>query len=114
MAKPNDLRALIDLAKTTQTLLAHYQSSLGPSADHPTVPGAQKDAAALPNPLEPAKACTTLLKSHTTTLSLLLLTPPLTPSALMTKIGEVSSGVLSGLVAAAVSTPQQGQKDELG
>ncbi|PVI06051.1 hypothetical protein DM02DRAFT_715248 [Periconia macrospinosa] len=97
MAKPNTLRALIDLTKTTQTLLTHYQSSLSPHN------AKNAPSESLPNPLETAKACTTLLKSHTTTLSLLLLTPPLTPSALITKIGDVSSGVLSGLVAAAVA-----------
>jgi hypothetical protein len=47
-------------------------------------------------------------------LSLLLLTPPLTPSALIKKIGDVSSGVLSNLVAAASTTPTAGQKDDLG
>jgi hypothetical protein len=47
-------------------------------------------------------------------LSLLLLTPPLTPSALIKKIGDVSSGVLSNLVAAASTTPIAGQQDELG
>lgn len=114
MAKPNDLRALIDLTKTTQTLLTHYQSSLAPAANPPISADLNTNAAELPNPLDVTTACTTLLKSHTTTLSLLLLTPPLTPSAIITKIGDVSSGVLSGLVAAAVSTPQQGKEDELG
>jgi hypothetical protein len=114
MAKPNDLRALIDLTKTTQTLLTHFQSSLAPSSATPKSSDPQVSSADLPNPLDVVKTCTTLLKSHTTTLSLLLLTPPLTPSALITKIGDVSSGALSGLVTAAISTPQAGQKDELG
>ncbi|KAF1953573.1 hypothetical protein CC80DRAFT_419574 [Byssothecium circinans] len=109
MAKPNDLSALIGLTKTTQTLLNHYFSSLSPS----TAPASTSTSTAeLPDPLEVAKAYTTLLKSHTTTLSLLLLTPPLTPSALMKKIGEVSSGVLSNLVAAA--TAEGGTKQGLG
>ncbi|KAF2244134.1 hypothetical protein BU26DRAFT_94702 [Trematosphaeria pertusa] len=114
MAKPNDLRALIELSKTTQTLLPHYQSSLAPSAANATSSEPQAFSTDLPNPLDVVKACTTLLKSHTTTLSLLLITPPLTPSALITKIGDVSSGVLSGMVAAAASTPRSGQRDELG
>ncbi|KAJ4305028.1 hypothetical protein N0V90_000557 [Kalmusia sp. IMI 367209] len=100
MAKPNDLRALIDLSKTTQILLTHFQSSLAPSTAA-TPPTAVVPAP--PNPLEAIKACTALLRSHTTTLSLLLLTPPLTPSAIMTKIGDVSSGPLTGLVGAAVA-----------
>ncbi|CAI6340173.1 unnamed protein product [Periconia digitata] len=102
MPPPNTLRALIDVTKTTQALLSHYQASLSPpnntSSTTATAAGDQ-----LASPLDTAKACTTLLKSHTTTLSLLLLTPPLTPSALITKIGDVSSSVLSGLVAAAVT-----------
>ncbi|KAF2687077.1 hypothetical protein K458DRAFT_415349 [Lentithecium fluviatile CBS 122367] len=114
MVKPNDLRGLIDLTKTTQTLLTHFQSSLASSSGAPNASDPQVSSADIPNSLEVVKTCTTLLRSHTTTLSLLLLTPPLTPSALITKIGDVSSGALSGLVAAAISTPQAGQKDELG
>jgi hypothetical protein len=114
MPKPDDLRALIDLTKTTRTLLEHFDASLKPSSAASNAPKTQVSSTDLPNPLDVVKTCTTLLKSHTTTLSLLLLTPPLTPSALITKIGEVSSGALSGLVAAAISAPQAGQKDELG
>ncbi|KAF2115901.1 hypothetical protein BDV96DRAFT_492699 [Lophiotrema nucula] len=105
------MRSLIDLTKTTQTLLTHYQSSLSPSQ---ATQASLEISSPQPNPLETIKATTTLLKSHTTTLSLLLLTPPLTPSAVISKIGDVSSGVLSAMVAAASSTAQQGQKDELG
>ncbi|CAO2658215.1 Nn.00g059380.m01.CDS01 [Neocucurbitaria sp. VM-36] len=111
-AKPKDLRALIDLTKTTQTLLMHYQSSLAPSSSNTSAPQPRENE--LPNPLDVIKATTTLLKSHTTTLSLLLITPPLTPSAIIAKIGDVSSSVLSGMVAAASYTPQAGQKDNIG
>jgi hypothetical protein len=114
MAKPNDLRALIDLITSTRTLLAHFDASLKPSSIAAQTSDPQVSSTDLSNPLEVIKTCTTLLKSHTTTLSLLLLTPPLTPSALVTKVGEVSSGALSGLVTAAISTPGAGQKDELG
>jgi hypothetical protein len=115
MAKPKDLKALIEVTKTTQTLLIHFQSSLAPSTAPPSQPRATSSTATeLPNPLDAVKASTTLLKSHTTTLSLLLLTPPLTPSALIAKIGDVNSGALSGMVAAASYVPQPGQKDELG
>lgn len=112
MAKPKDLPALIDLTKSTQTLLAHYQSSLAPSNN--AAADNQTTAAELPNPLDVVKASTTLLRSHTTTLSLLLITPPLTPSAIIAKLGEVSSGPLSGLVAAASYVPIDGQKDDVG
>ncbi|KAJ4376480.1 hypothetical protein N0V83_001764 [Neocucurbitaria cava] len=112
MAKPKDLRALIDLTKTTQTLLTHYQSSLAPSNSNSVATKITENE--LPNPLDVIKATTTLLKSHTTTLSLLLITPPLTPSAIIAKIGDVSSGVLSGMVAAASYTPQAGQRDDVG
>ncbi|KAF1842627.1 uncharacterized protein K460DRAFT_389224 [Cucurbitaria berberidis CBS 394.84] len=113
MAKPKDIRALIDLTKTTQTLLTHYQSSLAPSKDN-TSSASQTSETELPNPLDAIKATTTLLKSHTTTLSLLLITPPLTPSAIIAKISDVSSGVLGGMVAAASYTPKAGQKDDVG
>lgn len=113
----NDLRTLIDLTNTTRTLVTHFQSSLAPlTASATSTDGklAASTAAEQPNTLDAVKAATTLLRSHTTTLSLLLLTPPLTPSALIKKIGEVSSGVLTVLVAAASSTPSAGQVDELG
>jgi hypothetical protein len=113
MAKPKDLKALIELAKSTQTLLTHFQSSLAPSAVATPSPS-PTTAAELPNLLDSIKASTTLLKSHTTTLSLLLINPPLTPSALVTKIGDVSSGALSGMVAAASYIPQPGQRDDIG
>jgi hypothetical protein len=112
MAKPKDLNALIEVTKTTQSLIVHFQSSLAPS----TAPPSQSQATTieLPNPLDAIRASTTLLKSHTTTLSLLLLTPPLTPSALIAKIGDVNAGALSGMVAAASYVPQRGQKDDIG
>ena len=113
MSKSKDLRGLIDLTKSTQALLSHFQSSLAPSA--PAAPTAAQPASAdLPNPLEAVKASTTLLKSYTTTLSLLLLTPPFTPSALISKISDVSSGALTGMVAAASYVPQPGQKGDIG
>ncbi|KAF2633576.1 hypothetical protein BU25DRAFT_405441 [Macroventuria anomochaeta] len=111
MPPPKDIQKLISLTQTTQTLLAHFQTSLTPS---PTT-NTSTDAPDLPNgPLIAIHAATTLLKSHTTTLSLLLLTPPLTPSALIAKIGDVSSGALSGMVAAASYTPPAGARDDLG
>ena len=102
MGKPASLAVLLDLTKTTQTLLAHFQSSLAPTnPSDASIPPP-------PNPLQALRACTALLKSHTTTLSLLLLTPPLTPSAIITKIGDVSSGPLPGLVGAAVAEGELG------
>lgn len=113
MAKPKDLKALIELTKSTRTLLTHFQSSLAPSSA--AIPSdSQTTATELPNPLDAIKASTTLLKSHTTTLSLLLINPPLTPSALVIKIGDVTSGALSGMVAAASYVPQPGQRDDIG
>ncbi|OAG07952.1 uncharacterized protein CC84DRAFT_1087329 [Paraphaeosphaeria sporulosa] len=100
--KPASLRTLLDLTSTTLALLTHFQSSLSPTAT------ADASIPPPPNPLQALKACTSLLKSHTTTLSLLLLTPPLTPSAIITKIGDVSSGPLTGLVGAAVAEGELG------
>lgn len=111
MPPPKDLPKLISLTQTTQTLLAHFQTSLAPTTKSST----GDDAPDLPNgPLTAIHAATTLLKSHTTTLSLLLLTPPLTPSALIAKIGDVTSGALSGMVAAASYVPDPGARDDLG
>ncbi|CAE7214486.1 hypothetical protein P3342_012722 [Pyrenophora teres f. teres] len=112
MSNPKDIRTLIDLTKTTQALLGHYQSSLAPSKD--AVFGSEASATEIPNPLEVIKASTTLLKSHTTTLSLLLIIPPLTPSAIIAKIGDVSSGPLSGMVTAASYVPRNGQRGDIG
>ncbi|KAF3007443.1 hypothetical protein E8E13_003814 [Curvularia kusanoi] len=112
MAPPKDLSKLISLTQTTQTLLSHFQTSLTPTTKPSST---SSDAPSLPNGTLPAiHAATTLLKSHTTTLSLLLLTPPLTPSALIGKIGDVTSGALSGMVAAAAYVPGPGARDELG
>ena len=114
MPPPKDIAKLISLTQTTQTLLTHFQTSLTPSKT-PAAADSSIAPADLPNgPLTAIHAATTLLKSHTTTLSLLLLTPPLTPSALIAKIGDVSSGALSGLVAAASYTPAPSARDDLG
>jgi hypothetical protein len=106
------LRTLIDLTKTTQALLTHYQSSLAPTKD--AAPTSETVATEIANPLDVIKASTTLLKSHTTTLSLLLINPPLTPSAIIAKIGDVSSGPLNSMVAAASYMPQEGQRGDIG
>ncbi|RAR05083.1 regulation of cell cycle [Stemphylium lycopersici] len=111
MSKPKDLPTLIDLTKTTQALLIHYQSSLAPTKNAaPPAP----DSTEIADPLAVLKSTATLLRSHTTTLSLLLINPPLTPSALISKIGDVSSGPLSGMVAAASYVPREGQKGDIG
>lgn len=109
MSKPNDLRSLIDLTKTTQALLIHYQSSLAPTKD--AAPTSETEIA---DPLDVIKGSAKLLKSHTTTLSLLLINPPLTPSAIIAKIGDVSSGPLNSMVAAASYTPREGQRGDIG
>jgi hypothetical protein len=121
----NDIGTLISLTQTTQDLLAHFQSSLAPQqiststststpTPAPTSSSSTTTSAERPNPLDVIKATVTLLRSHTTTLSLLLINPPLTPSALITKIGDVSAGVLSNMVAAASDASQAGEKDPLG
>ena len=114
MPPPKDLPKLISLTQTTQTLLAHFQTSLAPPTNKAST-SSSNEAPDLPNgPLTAIHAATTLLKSHTTTLSLLLLTPPFTPSALIAKIGDVTSGALSGMVAAASHAPSAGSRDDLG
>ncbi|KAG9191718.1 hypothetical protein G6011_10452 [Alternaria panax] len=112
MPKPKDVRTLIDLTKTTQALLTHYQSSLAPTKDNTSEP--DTSATEIENPLDVIKASTTLLRSHTTTLSLLLINPPLTPSAIIAKIGDVSSGPLNSMVTAASYVPREGQRGDIG
>lgn len=103
-----DVRALIDLTHTTQTLLSHFQSSLAPQPTPSTStssPSSNTSSAPTTNPLDAARTTATLLKSHTTTLSLLLLTPPLSAPAISRKIGDVSAGCLAAMVAAASPPP---------
>jgi hypothetical protein len=118
MSTAKDLSTLVEVTKNTQTLLTHYQSSLTPSkniSSTAVVPASAPDSSTeIPNPLDLLKTSTTLLKSHTTTLSLLLINPPLTPSAVITKIGNVSEGPLSGMVAAASYVPGPGQRGDVG
>jgi hypothetical protein len=113
MTKPKDLKSLIELTKSMQVLLTHFQSSLAPTSTT-TCSQVPTTATELPDPLDVIKATTTLLKSHTTTLSLVLINPPLTPSAIIAKINDVSSGALNGMVAAASYVPQPGRKDDIG
>jgi hypothetical protein len=113
MARPKDVKSLIEVAKSTLLLLTHFQSSLAPTSTT-TCSQLPAPASGLPNPLQAIKAATTLLKSHTTALSLLLINPPLTPSAVMAKINHVSSGPLNGMVAAASYLPPPGQGDDIG
>lgn len=122
MSKAKDVSTLIEVTKNTQTLLTHYQLSLAPSKTNTaatsttaiasaSVPDASTEIA---NPLELLRSSSTLLKSHTTTLSLLLINPPLTASAIVTKIGNVSEGPLTGVVAAASYVPGVGQGGDVG
>ncbi|XP_014560539.1 hypothetical protein COCVIDRAFT_45973, partial [Bipolaris victoriae FI3] len=118
MSKAKDLSTLVEVTKNTQTLLTHYQSSLTPSKTNTVTAIASASApdpsTEIPNPLELLRTSSTLLKSHTTTLSLLLINPPLTASALVTKIGNVSEGPLTGVVAAASYVPGVGQRGDVG
>ncbi|EUC50271.1 hypothetical protein COCMIDRAFT_50420, partial [Bipolaris oryzae ATCC 44560] len=119
MSKAKDLSTLIEVTKNTQTLLTHYQSSLTPSKTNTATTAIASASAPDPsteiaNPLELLRTSSTLLKSHTTTLSLLLINPPLTASAIVTKIGNVSEGPLTGVVAAASYVPGAGQRGDVG
>ncbi|EMD60780.1 hypothetical protein COCSADRAFT_97276 [Bipolaris sorokiniana ND90Pr] len=118
MPKAKDLSTLIEVTKNTQTLLTHYQSSLAPSKSNTItaiVPASAPDPSTeIANPLELLRTSSTLLKSHTTTLSLLLINPPLTASAIVTKIGNVSEGPLTGVVTAASYVPGVGQRGDVG
>ncbi|KAF2019700.1 hypothetical protein BU24DRAFT_365350 [Aaosphaeria arxii CBS 175.79] len=110
-SNPPDTRPLINLTKSTQILLSHYQSSLLPaklSSSSNVSSTSSSSTTTTSNPLDTIKATTTLLRSHTTTLSLLLLTPPFTPTAVATKLSDVTMKSLTNMVNAAASPSGMG------
>ncbi|KAK7714910.1 hypothetical protein SLS57_006982 [Botryosphaeria dothidea] len=104
-SKPADLTALVDLTNSTSTLLAQFLSNLSPT---PTA------AASSPEPLDPTidalallKDSATLLKAHTTKLSLLLLNKPFTATAITKVLREMSASVLPAMMGGAQLVQQK-------
>jgi hypothetical protein len=99
------LNTLVDSAKTLvqqlKTALAEIQKESDtqrrrPDADPANVAAARPHGDAL----QLAKDAAALIKAHATKLSLLIITEPLTPSAISTVVRELISGPLTGLATA--------------
>ncbi|KAN0117868.1 hypothetical protein V8E51_003845 [Hyaloscypha variabilis] len=84
-----DLDALKATVSTTSTLIAQLQS---------TAPATQsKSHSEHVNALELAHDCASLIRAHTTKLSLLVINKPFTPTAVSTVLRELVAGPLPGL-----------------
>ncbi|GME65485.1 hypothetical protein GTA08_BOTSDO05242 [Neofusicoccum parvum] len=95
---PADLTALIDLTTSTSTLLSQFLSTLAPgAATTPSTPPPDPSIDALALLADAA----TLLKAHTTKLSLLVLTPPFTATAVAKVLREMAASVLPALMGGA-------------
>lgn len=98
MSKQSDIRALVDLVSSQQTLLGQFLSTLSPSSN---------DAVSLaqlppnpPNPLHVLRDSATLLKAHTTKLSLLLINKPFTATAVQKVLRDVSGTCIPAMMSA--------------
>ncbi|KAF2837716.1 hypothetical protein M501DRAFT_936828 [Patellaria atrata CBS 101060] len=93
----NDIQSLKSLTNTTLALLTQFQTSLT-SSSRPTSPSPLP--ANPPNPLAVLRDAATLLKAHTTKLSLLLLNDPFTPSAVAKVVRDISGTCLPAMMGA--------------
>lgn len=91
--KKNDLDSLIDLTKSTQTLISQFLAALTADANAPLPPNP-------PNPLHVLRDSAALLKAQTTKLSLLLLNKPFTPTAIASIIRQIAGTCLPAMMGA--------------
>jgi len=96
MSKPIDIHALVDLVSSQQALLTQFLANLSPnnantSSTLPPNP---------PNPLHVLRDSATLLKAHTTKLSLLLINKPFTATAVQKVLRDVSGTCLPAMMSA--------------
>lgn len=91
------LSALVDLASSTQHLITQLLTALSPTNAHDATTPPSANA---PNPLHVLRDSATLLKAHTTKLSLLLINKPFTPSAVAKIIKDVASTCLPAMTSA--------------
>ncbi|KAF2144921.1 uncharacterized protein K452DRAFT_265377 [Aplosporella prunicola CBS 121167] len=97
MSTKPDLTALVELTTTTQALLTQFLSTLSPpsagsSAPSPTDQQPNIDALSL------LKDASSLLKAHTTKLSLLLLNKPFTATAITRVLREITNTVIPAMM----------------
>ncbi|EKG20590.1 hypothetical protein MPH_02117 [Macrophomina phaseolina MS6] len=95
---PADLNALVDLTKSTSTLLDQFLSNLSPT---PAAAASTAPTDPTINALALLKDSATLLKAHTTKLSLLLLNKPFTATAITRVLREISASVLPAMMGGA-------------
>lgn len=100
---PDAIRSLNTLIDSAATLVRQLKNALAEIKKSPSrrtkTEGGEAQAAASPDSdaFQLAKDSASLIKAHTTKLSLLVITDPLTPSAISTVIRELVSGPLTGL-----------------
>ncbi|KAI9797291.1 MAG: hypothetical protein M1833_005587 [Piccolia ochrophora] len=102
-----ELSTLKLTVSTTSTLISQFQSSLTANAtdkpqsiENASTPPSTADPAPPHDPIPLIHTSATLVKAHTTKLSLLILNRPFTPSALSTVLRELSTGALPLLLTA--------------
>ncbi|KAI9703526.1 MAG: hypothetical protein M1820_005830 [Bogoriella megaspora] len=88
---------LIDQTHTLTTLLSQFSITLSSPPQSSPSPLNISDP---PNPLSLLTTTATLLRAHTTKVSLLLLNPPFTPSALHRELREIGGSVLPAMMSA--------------
>lgn len=89
------VKALNSLIDTALTLLQQLQSALGDIRRNPTAPSPPEHSSL--DVLALARDSSTLIRAHSTKLSLLLINEPFTPSAVSTVIRELVKGPIPGL-----------------
>jgi hypothetical protein len=90
-----DLATLKSTVSTLSYLLTQLQTTTAPQGPKPS-----DDSTTAINPLSLAHDSASLIKAHATKLSLLIITPPLTPTAIITVLRELAAGPLPGLASA--------------
>ncbi|KAI9786221.1 MAG: hypothetical protein M1839_007631 [Geoglossum umbratile] len=99
MASENNLEKLRLTLATTRSLLQQFLASVSIAPSPTSAPTATRT----PPPTDPLPllhASATLTKAHTTKLTLLLLNPPFTPTAISTVLHDLSTGPLPVMMAA--------------
>ncbi|KAF2086760.1 hypothetical protein K490DRAFT_66542 [Saccharata proteae CBS 121410] len=94
-----DLGALIDLTKTSQTILSQFLATLTPQSSTLTsTPARSETQDTSVDPLGLFKDAATLLKAHTTKLSLLLINKPFTATAITRVLRDITGTVLPAMM----------------
>ncbi|KJX94471.1 hypothetical protein TI39_contig4189g00004 [Zymoseptoria brevis] len=92
--KAAEVTTLTDLITSTQSLLRQFTTALRSTSNPTTIPNA-------PNPLHLLRDAATLLKAHTTKVSLLAINKPFTPTAITAVLRDLSTTCLPALISGA-------------